>query len=383
MKRSQGQERPTLLGKGGLEGVEGVKSREQNSGDAVSAVSTANPNQDAILAPHRSNWFLNASKEEIIKTVPSGPNSFLTLLSQRGFEVAEGLVEVDESYLVYLRRERVVVVDVKNRSLLRMDGVDLSQMEHNEILDLSVDGDRWEGDVLQREPYGWGTLYDKEGMKVYEGFRLGSMNVCYGRSYYPDIAMVEYEGEIYEGKRCGNGVLYDRNGCVVYEGKWVDDDRFKSGMRTRVEISSSLFRIHNCVEELVVQDGCCNDSSWRTLDFQCMFALKLLNVGEKCFQNVDEVRLIGLPKLRGVTIGSNSFTKEKCGNDPNRRFYLKNCPKLKELRIGFGSFSDYTVCEIENVDALKAITVGDLNEWSYCFYHASLQLTSTSVTQES
>ena len=194
--------------------------------------------------------------------------------------------------------------------------------------------------------------------------------------YYPDIAMVEYEGEIYEGKRYGSGVLYDRNGCVVYEGKWVDDDRFTNGTRTRVEISSSLFRFHNCVEELVVQDGCCNDSSWRTLDLRFLFALEVLDVGKMCFQNVDEVRLIGLQKLRRVMIGSNSFTKKERGNDPNRHFCLKNCPKLKSLKIGSLSFSDYSVCEIENVDALKVIEMGDLNGWSYCFYHASLQLTN-------
>ena len=371
------------MGKGGLERVEGIKSREQNSNDAIPAVSAANPNQDAILASHRVYWFLIASKEDIIKTVPSGPNSFLTLLSQRGFEVVEGLAEVNESCLVCCGQERLVVVDVKNRSLLRMDGVDLSQIEHNEILDLSVDGDRWEGDVLQTEPFGWGTLYDKEGMKVYEGFRVGNVNVCYGRSYYPDIAMVEYEGEIYEGKRYGSGVLYDRNGCVVYEGKWVDDDRFTNGTRTKVEISSSLFRFHNCVEELVVQDGCCNDSSWRTLDLRFLFALEVLDVGKMCFQNVDEVRLIGLQKLRRVMIGSNSFTKKERGNDPNRHFCLKNCPKLKSLKIGSLSFSDYSVCEIENVDALKVIEMGDLNGWSYCFYHASLQLTSIPVTHQS
>ena len=90
--------------------------------------------------------------------------------------------------------------------------------------------------------------------------------------------------------------------------------------------------------------------------------------------------MIGLSELESVVIGENSFTKFKNGNcirpDANRHFYLKNCPKLKSLKMGYGSFSDYTVIEIENVDALEVIEMGDLNDWSYCFYNASLELKS-------
>ena len=42
--------------------------------------------------------------------------------------------------------------------------------------------------------------------------------------------------------------------------------------------------------------------------------------------------------------------------------------------MGRYSFSDYTVCEIENVDALEVIEMGDLNKDSYNFYYASLEL---------
>ena len=99
---------------------------------------------------------------------------------------------------------------------------------------------------------------------------------------------------------------------------------------------------------------------------------------------VDEVKLIGLKELESVVIGENSFTKEKSGwgEDPNRHFYLKNCPKLKSLRIGRYSFSDYTVCEIENVDALEVIEMGELNEDSFNFNFASLELKSILIHSE-
>ena len=67
---------------------------------------------------------------------------------------------------------------------------------------------------------------------------------------------------------------------------------------------------------------------------------------------------------------------EEYGGNPNRHFYLKNCPKLKSLKIGRYSFSDYTVIEIENMDSLEVIEIGDVNEWGYSFYYASLELKS-------
>ena len=76
----------------------------------------------------------------------------------------------------------------------------------------------------------------------------------------------------------------------------------------------------------------------------------------------------------------NSFTQHKnsYGNDPNRHFYLKNCPKLKSLKMGRYSFSDYTVIEIENC-GLEVIEMGDLNEWSRNFTYASLELKSIHI----
>ena len=74
----------------------------------------------------------------------------------------------------------------------------------------------------------------------------------------------------------------------------------------------------------------------------------------------------------------NSFTQHKNSweNDPNRHFYLNGCPKLKSLRMGDYSFSDYSVCEIENVDALEVIAMGELNSESFNFHSASLELKS-------
>ena len=74
--------------------------------------------------------------------------------------------------------EEVLIGNCRSKTLLRVNDEDLSGVEHNQVLDLSDDGDRWEGDVLNNEPYGWGVLYDSENRMVYEGFRLKDVNVC-------------------------------------------------------------------------------------------------------------------------------------------------------------------------------------------------------------
>ena len=138
----------------------------------------------------------------------------------------------------------------------------------------------------------------------------------------------------------------------------------------------------NCfVGVIVIASNCCNESELSMLDLSRFVNLRELKVGDKCFKYVDEVKLIGLKELESVVIGKNSFTKNNnywFGNDPNRHFYLKNCERMRDLKIGRYSFFDYSVCEIENVPSLEVIEMGKLNEESYNFRCASLELKSDS-----
>ena len=132
------------------------------------------------------------------------------------------------------------------------------------------------------------------------------------------------------------------------------------------------------VEVLIVDFCVCNDESCTALDLSSYVSLRVFEVGDDCFENVKEVKLIGLNQLERVVIGMNSFTKEKnrWAMDSNRHFYLKNCERVRELKIGRYSFNDYSVCEIENVPSLEVIEMGELNEWSYIFDSAPLELKS-------
>ena len=139
---------------------------------------------------------------------------------------------------------------------------------------------------------------------------------------------------------------------------------------------NDLETINATTTHITVSNNCGNEIMASGLYFTRFTQLQEIVIGDNCFMNVGQVNLIRLSKLTRVVIGMNSFTKKKngYGEDPNRRFYVKNCPSLIELRIGRYSFSDYGVCEIENANRLEVLEVGDLNQESYNFYSASVNL---------
>ena len=131
------------------------------------------------------------------------------------------------------------------------------------------------------------------------------------------------------------------------------------------------------VEVITVGDGMCKGENDR-IDLSKYFNLKNVSIGDDCFPYQDVLNLTGLHSLERVMIGENSFTKEKnyFGNNANRKLYVKNCDALKELKIGRYSFSDYSLIEIENVNSLELIEMGDMDSLSYNFAYASLELKS-------
>ena len=283
-----------------------------------------------------------------------------------------GQIEKSHSVVMELRLNGVTEVDVDSHAFLHVNGKDVNGIEHKQVLDLSDDGERWEGDVLNGKPCGWGVLYDSENRRTYEGFRVGDVNVCYGRSYYPENQKVEYEGGICGGMRWGRGTQSDRQGNIVFKGEWMNNEQLSKS----VVLSEENQLLHNHIEELIVSNSSCNGKEWNALDLSLVPELRLLEVGDYCFRNVEEVKLIGLSQLERVVIGKISFMKNIDGNDSARHFYLKNCERVRELKIGYCSFSDYSVCVIENDASLEVIEMGDVNESGDNFKYASLELIS-------
>ena len=296
-------------------------------------------------------------------------------MTTAGFNVMweDGVVHGVNGILIECSGRGMFIVDKDSRELLQVNGEDVSGIEHKQVLDLSDEGERWEGDVLHKEPYGWGALYDGENRRTYEGFRIGELNVCYGTRYYADIGVIEYDGEWCDGKRWGRGIQYDRNGEVMYDGEWKSDVYSRSRI-----ITGENTVLQAGVEELVVSDNSYNSDQWKTLDLSILSKLRALRIGNRCFNEVEslqflkseklerieigdysfahanELELNGLNGLESVQIGRMSFMKE------NNSGYccVKNCRQLRELRIGACSFSHCSVCEIDNLPSLAEIAVG-------------------------
>ena len=129
------------------------------------------------------------------------------------------------------------------------------------------------------------------------------------------------------------------------------------------------------MEVMIVDNNACIDKCFTALVLSFFSNLKVFEVVDYSFSFVDEVKLIGLSHLERVVIGSHCFRKDLKENS-DRHFYLKNCERLRELKMGHHSFMDYSVCEIENVPSLEVIEMGELNKDSFNFYYASLELKS-------
>ena len=142
--------------------------------------------------------------------------------------------------------------------------------------------------------------------------------------------------------------------------------------------------LSSSVTQLIVDCCCCNDDQLKTLDFSNWRVLKGIEIGSISFQYVETVKIVGLNDLERVVIGKNCFTQHKSsfGKNPDRHFYLKDCERLKELKIGYYSFNEYWVCRIENVDRLEVIEMGEIEEGGCTFKFASLELKSDSERME-
>ena len=133
----------------------------------------------------------------------------------------------------------------------------------------------------------------------------------------------------------------------------------------------SVRRVPASTTSVVIRNAAC---ALAQLDFSKYPELRTLSVGDKQCMFVNELKLIGMSKLESVEIGMSSFDTESGG-----QFYVKNCPKLKTLKIGSSSFPYYSVFEIENADALEVI---EISGGSFTFA-PSMELKSVLVPKES
>ena len=147
-----------------------------------------------------------------------------------------------------------------------------------------------------------------------------------------------------------------------------------SNPNANVHKKAELMKLSSTITQLIVDCDCCNDKRLKKLAFSTWPLLSVIEIGSHCFQCVEETELIGLCNLERVVIGEKCFTDRASSIKLNRQFLLKDCPLIRELKIGSNSFSVYLSFVLGNLPSLEVIEMGELNRSSNNFYYASLQL---------
>ena len=284
-----------------------------------------------------------------------------------GFDSLESMKREGKGMEVDEKSGKVLRCGVwKNDELFQV----IQEIESDEVMiEYEVEEGEENVSVLNRHPvYEGGYVFDE----------ATSSHLRHGDGYEIEGGVAVSEGKWENGELVESVDLFDGWYVKMEENNVLTWERKVDDMRVEIHNLTELQNVDERITELVIPSNCCNENEWSVFDVSGLKWLKCIEIGDECFANVDEVKLIGLNKLERVLIGKNSFTKNKnsCGDDPNRHFYLKDCERLKELKIGSWSFSDYSVCEIANVNRLEVIEMGDLNETSANFCYASLELKS-------
>ena len=100
-----------------------------------------------------------------------------------------------------------------------------------------------------------------------------------------------------------------------------------------VKCNKDFVLLDEDVEVIEVKNGMCNDEVFDEWEMNEYVRLRELIVGDECFQFVKDLKIVGLNALEKMEIGKECFCKANGGV-----FEMRDCAKLKSVKIGDGSF---------------------------------------------
>ena len=103
--------------------------------------------------------------------------------------------------------------------------------------------------------------------------------------------------------------------------------------RVIVKCNKDFVLLGEDVEGIEVKNGMCNNEAFDEWSMEEYVKLRELIVGDECFQFVKDLKIVGLSALEKVEIGKQCFCKASGGV-----FEMRDCEKLKSVKIGEGSF---------------------------------------------
>ena len=186
------------------------------------------------------------------------------------------------------------------------------EKDSNNIIKISEDGSRWEGDCYFGKPFGFGSFYDGQGNRIYTGFAFDGKKVGYGEEYFADSHSLDYCGYFLNNKRHGWGCSYDRNGNKLFEGEWrCGNNDFTTKVEIQEGCENDSTSIHNLLVELII--GKQNFNTWEVdLEIDNYYNLKTIHIGVFSFDKVKSLSIRDNPQLESVVIA------HVCFNNVNR-----------------------------------------------------------------
>ena len=103
--------------------------------------------------------------------------------------------------------------------------------------------------------------------------------------------------------------------------------------RVIVKCNKDFLSLEEDVEVIEVKNGMCSNKAFEEWEMSDYVRLRELIVGDECFQFVKDLRIVGLNALEKVEVGKECFCKTSGGV-----FEMRNCEKVKNVKIGDGSF---------------------------------------------
>ena len=179
---------------------------------------------------------------------------------------------------------------------------------------MNEDGSRWEGDWYNEKPFGFGSLFDGEGNRVYSGFMFDGKKIGFGTEYFADNHQVDYCGNFMNDKRHGWGTTYDRNGQKLFEGEWRFGKNDFEDERIVIENEKDCLRIHDLIKELEIGKNCLN--IWQDdLVIKNYPNLQSIVVKRNSLQNLKSLKICNCEKLKTIQVEDGKVWEE------NRKWY--------------------------------------------------------------
>ena len=274
----------------------------------------------------------------------------------------QGLFWKNNEYIQLTRNEAelsLILVDRETKQMKLFEGregmaireQDQTGLKDNYILNITFDGRRWEGPILNGMQFGYGLEYDTNGLCCYEGFSYGSNWICYG-IVYNDLEQKEYEGGLVNGKWFGYGEVYDRHNQLTYSGMLM--------MGSQLHNVRTYPIIHSHLDEVVWPEL---TDTIQTIQICNIPTIKDIYISSDTFSKLQAFRVENMASIHSIVIRDN------CGIASNGGcFIVKNCRRLESIQVG----SSFTRCGLVEISQCASITRIEVGEQAFMTCHKIL-----------